>query len=180
MKNNTDTTSLTKIIMNPVRQRILQYLIIHEKGSTGEIQNALSDVPTASLYRHIKKLLDGNCIYVAEEKRVRGTVEKIYGLVRNPLAEEPTMQDISSMFYTSLLSLQTSFLQYFEKENVDPQKDMLALQSATLMLSDEEYMDFLLKLNELVSETAKKEPDGTRKPRRFTFISSPNEEMKGE
>ena len=90
------------------------------------------------------------------------------------------MQDISSMFYTSLLSLQTSFLQYFEKENADPQKDMLALQSATLMLSDEEYMDFLLKLNKLVSETAKKEPDGTRKPRRFTFVSSPNEEMTGE
>lgn len=171
-----DTTDFSKIVMNPVRQRIIQYLLLHEKGTVSEIQNALSDVPTASLYRHIKKLHDGNCIQVVEEKRIRGTIEKTYAIVQNPFTEEPTMGDISSVFYTSMLSLQTSFLQYFEKEGADPQKDMLALQTSTLMFNDEEYMEFLMKVNELVMESSQKEPGQGRKTRRFTFISSPSEE----
>lgn len=171
-----DTKSFTQIIMNPVRQRIVQYLLIHEKGTPGEIQAELPDVSTASLYRHIKKLYDGNCIKVVEEKRVRGTIEKTYALEQSPFDAEPTMQDMSSMFYTMLLSLQTSFLQYFEKEDVDPQKDMLSLQTSTLMLTDEEFMEFLQKLGEAFTGVINNGPGQGRKARRITFISSPSEE----
>lgn len=171
-----DTKSFAQIIMNPVRQRIIQYLLIHEKGTPAEIQAELSDVPTASLYRHIKKLYDGNCIAVVEEKRVRGTMEKTYALVQNPFQEDPATQDVSAMFYTFLLSLQTSFLQYFEKEGADPQRDMLSLSTSTLMLSDEEFMAFMQKLGEVFETAIHNGPAEGRKARRITFISSPGEE----
>lgn len=171
-----DTKSFAQIIMNPVRQRIIQYLLIHEKGTPAEIQAELSDVPTASLYRHIKKLYDGNCITVVEEKRVRGTIEKTYAMVQNPFNEEPTMQDLSAMFYTFLLSLQTSFLQYFEKEGADPKRDMLTLSTSTLMLSEEEFMAFMQKLGEVFETVIHNGPTEGRKSRRITFISSPGEE----
>ena len=38
-----------EIIQNPVRQRIVQHLLIHGKGTVAEIGRALSDVPRASL-----------------------------------------------------------------------------------------------------------------------------------
>ena len=45
------------VIMNPVRQRIAQYLILHRTGTVSEIAAALSDVPRPSLYRHMNVLL---------------------------------------------------------------------------------------------------------------------------
>ena len=47
---------LAEIVMNPVRQRIFQYLLLHETGTVKEIRKALPDVPGASLYRHMKLL----------------------------------------------------------------------------------------------------------------------------
>lgn len=171
-----DIKEFTKVVMNPVRQRIVQYLLIHGKGTAGEIQSELSDIPTASLYRHIKKLYDTGCIEVIEENKRRGTVEKTYGIVANPLSKEPNHQEMASLICSGLLTLQTSFLQYFEKPEVDPVKDMLLFQTSTLMLTDEEYMELLQKLGTIFMEAMKNGTMEGRKQRRITLISSPSEE----
>lgn len=36
---------LAEIVMNPVRQRIFQYLLLHETGTVKEIRKALPDLP---------------------------------------------------------------------------------------------------------------------------------------
>ncbi len=171
-----DIKSFTDVMMNPVRQRIIQYFILHEKGTVGEIQKELSDVPVASLYRHMKKLYDAGCIQVVEEKSVRGATEKTYSLIQNPLQKEPDSQDISALFYTSLLSLQASFLRYFANEDADPQRDMMALQTSTLLLTDEEYMELLQQIGTVIAKNIDNKPTEGRKMRRLTFVSSPNEE----
>lgn len=71
---------LAEIVMNPVRQRIFQYLLLHETGTVKEIRKALPDVPGASLYRHIKLLTESGILTVVGENRIRGTVESIYSL----------------------------------------------------------------------------------------------------
>ena len=45
----------------------------------------MPDVPSASLYRHIKILNDSAFIIVVEENRIRGTVENVYSLNREAL-----------------------------------------------------------------------------------------------
>ena len=62
-------TDLAKIVMNPVRIRIAQYLILHEQGTTAQIGEELSDVPKASLYRHMKMLEDAGLIQVVQENK---------------------------------------------------------------------------------------------------------------
>ena len=42
---------LAEIVMNPARQRVFQYFLLHETGTVKEIRKALPDVPSASLYR---------------------------------------------------------------------------------------------------------------------------------
>lgn len=167
---------LMEIVMNPARQRILQYLIIHGQGSTGEMQQELKDIPPASLYRHVKLLLDGGLIEVMKEERIRGAVEKTYRLIQNPSKDEIKNQDIGVMFQTGLVSLMTEFSKYFATEGNDPVKDMLSFSTSTLMMTDEEFLEFLMKLSTLFGEAIKNKPENGRKPRRMTLISSPNEE----
>lgn len=66
-----------EIVMNPVRQRIFQYFLIHETGTVKDIRKALPDVPSASLYRHMKILTDSSMLIVVAENRIRGTVESV-------------------------------------------------------------------------------------------------------
>lgn len=165
-----------KLMMNPVRQRIIQYLILHEKGTPKEIQESLNDIPTASLYRHIRALYEGGCLDVTEEKKVRGTVEKTYTLVKQPLGDTPDPKDLPSMFELPLMSLIMSFQRYFKRENADAMKDMLSLSTSTLMLSDEEFIEFSGKIGEIFNQYVENAPADGRKARRLTIISSPCEE----
>lgn len=71
---------LAEIAMNPARQRIFQYFLLHETGTVEEIRKALPDIPSASLYRHIKILADSSILMVVGENRIRGTVESVYQL----------------------------------------------------------------------------------------------------
>lgn len=36
---------IAEIVMNPVRQRIIQYFLIHETGTVKEVRKALPDIP---------------------------------------------------------------------------------------------------------------------------------------
>ena len=71
---------LAEIVMNPARQRIFQYFLLHETCTDKEIRKALPDIPIASLYRHIKILADSSILMVVGENRIRGTVESVYQL----------------------------------------------------------------------------------------------------
>lgn len=71
---------LAEIAMNPARQRIFQYFLLHETGTVKEIRKALPDIPSASLYRHIKILADSSILMVVGENRIRSTVESVYQL----------------------------------------------------------------------------------------------------
>ena len=75
---------IIEIVMNPARQRIFQYLLVNETGTVKEMRKALPDIPSASLYRHVKILLDNGILTVVEENRIRGTVESVYKLNKRP------------------------------------------------------------------------------------------------
>ena len=168
---------LIQVVMHPIRQRIAQYLALHKTGTVGEMKQELSDIPPATLYRHIKVLLDAGLIHVIEEKKVRGTIEKTYALVQNPLPqEEVTREDLNLLLQTGLLRLLGTFQTYFMNGDRDPVEDLLCLNTSTLLLSDEEYIELLNKIGALFQEVIYNKPNADRKQRRVTIISSPCEE----
>lgn len=163
-------TEISEVFMNPVRQRIIQYLLVHEKATVKEIKPALPDIPSASLYRHIKILSDHGFIIVVEENKIRGTVEKVYQLNRAALEVDDENGTVVQM---SLLSLCAAFARYFSSGHADPRKDLLMLTSCTLTLTDEEFLQFLTELNEVVTKYMNKPVTQTSASRQITLVSSP-------
>ncbi|MBP3460282.1 MAG: helix-turn-helix domain-containing protein [Lachnospiraceae bacterium] len=162
--------NIAEVIMNPVRQRIIQFLMVHDKGTVKEIGSELNDVPTPSLYRHVKILAENAVIVVVEENRIRGTVESVYQLNPNALAVE---DDDGLVVQASLLSICISFAKYFADDHADPRRDMLSLTGCTLMLTDDEFKEFLARINDLTMDYIIKEPAEGASPRQVTLISSP-------
>lgn len=164
--------NMAEVIMNPVRQRIIQYLMVHDKGTVKEIKSKLSDIPTPSLYRHVKILAENSVIVVAEENRIRGTIESVYQLNPNALVVE---DEDGMAVQVSLTSICTAFAKYFASGHANPRKDMFMLTSCTLMLTDDEFGTFLKEINELAMKYISKEPTEGCRPRQVTLISSPTQ-----
>ena len=163
-------TEIAEVFMNPVRQRIIQYLLVHEKGTVKEIKKALPDVPSASLYRHIKILNDNAFIIVIGENKIRGTVENVYQLNREALEVD---DENGTAVQMSLLSLCAAFAKYFSSGNANPKNDLLILTSCTLTLTDEEFIEFLTELNEVATKYMSKPVAKTSVSRQITLVSSP-------
>ncbi|MCP4428431.1 MAG: helix-turn-helix domain-containing protein, partial [Chloroflexi bacterium] len=71
------------LIIHPIRFRILQTLAA-ETLTTQEIAERLPGTPKSSIYRHLKTLLAGEAITVAETRSVKGIQEKVYRLAQRP------------------------------------------------------------------------------------------------
>lgn len=158
---------IAEIVMNPVRQRIIQYFLIHETGTVKEVRKALPDIPSASLYRHMKILTDNSMITVVGENRIRGTVESIYQLNKSFMEME------GATVQMALLNICASFAKYFSGEHVDPRKDMLMMSTCTLTLTDEKFMDFLTEINQIAMKYMNTEVCEGSKTRQITVISAP-------
>ena len=164
---------MAEIVMNPVRQRIFQYFLLHETGTVKEVKKALPDVPNASLYRHIKILTDSSILMIVDENRIRGTVESVYQLNKDALEKEDESGNAVQM---ALLGIGASFAKYFSDGNADPKKDMLLLTNCTLLLTDEEFSSFLSEINEIALKYMKVETNMNSKTRQITLISAPTNE----
>lgn len=164
---------IAELVMNPVRQRIFQYFLLHETGTVKALKQALPDVPSASLYRHIKILADHAILMVVSENRIRGTVESVYQLNKAALTTEDESGNAVQM---SLLGICASFARYFAKGDAEPEKDMLLLTNCTLLLTDEEFSGFLSEINKIALRYMKAEVTEHSKTRQITLISSPVDE----
>lgn len=163
---------MAEIVMNPVRQRIFQYLLVHETGTIKEIRKALPDVPSASLYRHMKILTEHGILTVIGENRIRGTVESIYQLNKSALEIEDAN---GSAVQSALLGICASFAKYFSGDSPDPKKDMLLMTTCTLTLNDTEFMDFLTEINQVAVKYMDIPIKDGSKTRQITLISAPTD-----
>ena len=165
---------IAEVVMNPVRQRIFQYFLLHDTGTAKELKRALPDVPNASLYRHIKILAEHTILTVVGENRIRGTVESVYQLNKNALSIE---DESGSAVQMALLGICASFARYFANGKADPKKDMLLFTNCTLLLTDEEFSGFLSEINEVALKYMKVEASVSSKTRQITLISAPTSEQ---
>lgn len=154
-----------KLLINPVRLRIMQYLSIHETATTLELIEFLSDISRASVYNHMKQLESHGAIYVVQENRIRGTVEKVFGVNQSD-------NEVQSVL-NYMVSMMANFQKYFESEDYDTKRDMLFVDHSLLYLSDEEFTRFFTEYTELCKKYFNYSPDESRKGRNLSLISSP-------
>ena len=169
--------NLIKILSNPVKMQIVQYLATHGPSTTKQISEALSDVPAATLYRHINGLIELKLIAIKEERKVRGSVERLLEIDQKTMNESGS---ISDMAYQFLMAVYNKFYRYDQKKDKDPVRDHLSLTTAVFMLTDQELEAFVLELGQVYEKYLKlsEAPDetGERKRRSLSMILAPEED----
>lgn len=168
--------SKADIILHPVRIRIIQTLAGKEGLTVQQMREALQDIPQASFYRHIKKLMDAGFIVIVDETPIRGTVEKTYALTENHQQitgdelRDFTKEEHIDYFLRFMAVVMGDFERYVSQKNVDFERDGAGYRQVTLFLSDDEFMDLTQKVGNIIMEYLPNLPSANRRARTLTSI----------
>lgn len=164
---------LMRVLSNPVRIQVMQYLQTHGEATTKQISEAVADVPAPTLYRHINTLLKEEVLFVKEERKVRGSLERLLAINVEKMAKTVN-SSISETAYQFLMELFMKFQRYSGKADADPQKDRLSLRTRIFTLTDNSFDSFMQEIGAVMEKYQNVEENG--KLRSISFISAPIEE----
>jgi DNA-binding transcriptional ArsR family regulator len=167
------------LMLHPVRMRVVQLLLGGRRMSAQEISEALQDVPPATLYRHLRKLTDGGLLAVAEERPVRGAVERIYTLPENALAAAGNGADASPeallrYFMTFQTGLHDELRRYLQQEPFDLAADGVSFRRVDLYLTDDEFKQLVTTIGQALVAAIPNGPAPGRRRRTFANIIIPD------
>ncbi len=163
---------LIEILSSPIRIQVMQYLQIHGEATTKQISEAIQNIPTPTLYRHINILLKEEVLMVKEERKVRGSLERLLMINQDKFTEIEN-GGIVDVAYQFLMEIYTRFQAYSKKTDADPKKDRLSLRTRMFCLTDEEFDAFLQDIGAVMDKYGEKSGG---KERSISFISAPVEE----
>jgi DNA-binding transcriptional ArsR family regulator len=179
--NGVGTTAMkhdkSDLILHPVRWRILR--AARSGAVTAQrLAAALPDVPQASLYRHLNTLADSGLLQVVEERKVRGTVERVYSLGNG--ADDLSGETVGlnpeghmRLFGAFLSNLIADYSRYLDRGNVDLYRDGVGFRQREVYLSDEEFARMAAELRDLLARYSDCPPGKGRTPRLVTTIVMP-------
>jgi DNA-binding PadR family transcriptional regulator len=166
--------------------RIIQSLIGGAQRTTQEISEIMPDIPQATMYRHLNKLLKSKLIEVIEHNQVRGSLEKVYVLAEH--GADISTRDFKSMTSEDHMALFMKFMaimigdydRYLQQEHYDLEADGISFRQVQLYLTDEEYMKLLLDMRAHMQQHIGNEPSEQRRKRVISTIVIPEAKSRME
>jgi hypothetical protein len=145
-----------ELLLHPVRLRIVQAFLGERALTTTALRAELPDVPPASLYRHVARLVDRGVLSVVAERRVRGALERTY-ILRAAAARigadevaKMTVDEHRQAFLAFVAGLIGDAERYLARPDVDPLRDGASYNLAGLWLDDVELIEFARDLYTVV------------------------------
>jgi hypothetical protein len=171
-----------ELLLHPVRLRIVQAFLGDRALTTSQLSSELPDVPPASLYRHVARLVDASVLAVVAERRVRGALERTY-VLRNSAAtisldELATMSadDHRQAFLAFIATLIGNFDRYLDRADVDLLRDGASYRLIGLWLTDKELAELSRDMFAVLQPRVANGPKRARKRRILATVLVPGSE----
>ncbi|WP_405162882.1 helix-turn-helix domain-containing protein [Nocardia sp. NBC_01499] len=170
------------LLLHPIRLRIVQAFLGDRALSTTGLRTELPDVPPASLYRHVARLVDGGVLAVVAQRRVGGAVERTYALrvaaanVGPDDAAEMTPHQHRQGFLAFVAGLVGDFDRYVAQGDIDPLRDGVGYRMAGMWLDDAEWQELVRDLAIVFQSRLANTPGRGRKRRLVATVVLPGAE----
>lgn len=177
------TDKIMECITNPVKCKLLLEIYAQKQTTAKHLSDVLSDIPQATLYRNLKKMLSDGILKVVEETQVRGTVERTYAPAFDMNSDfEAILAENSGTLYMQvflryLIGFAKQFREYCKSPDIDIKKDMSGFSLSHLYLSDQELTELMKSISDVVKRAEKNEPKAGRKLRTLGVIITPPEKQ---
>ncbi|MFJ4597347.1 helix-turn-helix domain-containing protein [Kitasatospora sp. NPDC088861] len=158
------------LLLHPVRLRVVHALAGGQVLTTSQLCERLSGVSKVTVYRHVALLAEAGFLEVAEERRVRGAVERHYRLredrpvVDAAVAATMTREDHRRGFAAAMAVLIAEFNAYLDREDADPAARGVAYRQGTFWLDPAELAEFSGELRAVLEPRLANGPGPGREP----------------
>ncbi len=175
---HTEHMTTVDLLLHPVRLRILQAFLGGRELTTAQLAVEMGDIPTGRIYRHVTLLANAGVLIVKSEQRVRGAVERAYGLGLTTTVSPSELGQMSrdehlQAFTVFVAGLLASYERYLESGKPDLERDGVSYSMNAFWLSDEEYTDFLKDVGKIVAPRTKLKQTVERKRRLVASVFMP-------
>lgn len=173
------------LLLHPVRLRIVHAMSGGRLRTTHELCLELTDVPRTSVYRHVGVLADAGVLEVADERRVRGAVERRYFLRRDravidqETAAAMTPADHRRTFALAMSVLLTELNAYLDRPDADPIADSVGYTQFVLWLTDQERTRLIGQVIAAIAAVRDNGASADRRPYLLSPIFIPTEPKAG-
>jgi hypothetical protein len=170
------------LLLHPVRLRIIQAFLGDRALTTAELRGELPDVPPASLYRHVARLVEAGVLSVVSERRVRGALERTYVLrvaaatINLDELDKMTREDHRQAFMAYVAGLLGDFDRYLSRDHIDLLRDGVSYQMAGLWLDDAELAELGREMTRVLQPRLANAPRPGRRRRILGTVLIPGEE----
>jgi len=171
--------NLMKCLTNPTKSKLL--LDVMDEGQTTAkiLAEKNKNIPQATLYRYLKKMVSDGVLKIAEERQVRNVTEKIYAPAIDlnahidKILTENSGEAYLQMFQQFTIGLLNEFKTYAEKDDIDILNDGSGFRVAPIFATTEELKDLSVKIQELMRSYSENEATPERKARSVAIIFTP-------
>ena len=181
MTDEKNVVKKIEIMFHPVRIRLLQALATRSLTPL-QLAEELVNVPQATLYRHLNKMVQAEFLKVVEERPVRGTVEKVYGLNHQALQTgsrnllQASREELMELFTSFILAQVRDFGAYLQRDSINLVEDKVSFRQASFYMTDAEFMEFAGEIGQAFMKRLTNKPGPGRKPLLWTTITMPGPE----
>jgi len=181
-KDNSMDQNILKALMNPIRIKIFLHIQNNQQATTGELAKKLPEVPQASLYRHISKMVKEGILCIESETKIRGVYEKTYVIKNNPLKDiekivnDKDREQLFNLCHSFTMSILSNFDRYLNQNDFDLRNDRVGFRSTPMYMTDDESDDFLKGMHELISKYSSNEASDGRRLRQYSYAILPGDE----
>lgn len=168
---------LSDVVLHPVRLRIVQQFLGDRRLTTRDLQDAMPEVPAASLYRHVRVLAEHDLLVVVEERQVRGGTERTYELQGAVVGPEdagtltPAQHRQAFLWFVS--TLVADFDRYLAGPDLDPERDRVGYRQVGLHLSDAELDQLMQEMSAVLVRFVGWAPSPERRLRILSTVLLP-------
>lgn len=159
---------LLELLAHPVRLRIVHALRGGRMLTTSQLCERIPDASKATVYRHVDQLAGAGVLEVAEERRVRGAVERGYRLRPERAAVDAetlaslTADDHRRAFTAAMASLIAEFSGYLDRDGADPVADLVGYRQHGIWLSQDELTALIGAMQQAIVPALGNEPTRER------------------
>ena len=137
------------------------------------------DIPSATLYRSLKKMTADEIPQVVEENRIRGTVEKVYSITGKwQVDAEKMVEDNNGPMYLLLftrfiMGLSEEFAEYAAREGIDLLRDGSGFTVAPVWATTEELTAAITGIGEILGPLVENKKTPERSLHSIAIITTP-------
>jgi DNA-binding PadR family transcriptional regulator len=166
-------------LCEPLNAKLMLEVSERKQVTTAQLAEKFNEIPQATLYRRLQKMLGDGVLKVVEERQIRGTVEKVYALGfdiqenKQNLIESNDSQAYMQWVTHYMFGILQEFKEYTEKEDINIGGDGSGFSIAPIYATYQELEDTFNEIGAIVKKLKENQPSGERKLHNFCVIATP-------